>query len=154
VFGSIRTYTLVKNINHMSDLFGFIDIMFSKPSEFKKTKMHERAKHFFMINRFAAIKRPHQASYFNNIKINGGQVVTYWQESLGKLYNRTPKWMYVKTAKAKDAKKKAEQPVSDEAIRKYCEHYKVSRRDIDEALVLLGEPFNQELRKFEKLITQ
>ena len=88
----------------MSDLFGFINTMFSKPAEFKKTKMHDRAKHFFMINRFMAIKHPVQASYFNNLKINPGQVVTYWQESLSKVYNRTPGWMYVKTAKAKEAK--------------------------------------------------
>jgi len=138
----------------MSDLFGFINTMFSKPTEFKKTKMHDRAKHFFMINRFMAIKHPVQASYFNNLKINPGQVVTYWQESLSKVYNRTPGWMYVKTAKAKEAKKKESQPVSDEAIRLYCEHYKISRRDIEEALLLVGKPFEDDLRGFEKLISQ
>ena len=138
----------------MSDLFGFINTMFAKPAEFKKIKMHERAKHFFMINRFMAIKHPVQASYFNNLKINPGQVVTFWQENMSKMYNRTPNWMYVKTAKAKEAKKKASQPISDEAIRLYCEHHKISRRDIEEALLLLGEPFEKELRNFEKLITQ
>ena len=138
----------------MSDLFGFINTMFSKPAEFKKVKMHERAKHFFMINRFMAIKHPVQAGYFNHLKINPGQVVTFWQENLSKMYNRTPNWMYVKTAKAKEAKKKASQPISDEVIRLYCEHHKISRRDIEEALLLLGEPFEKELRNFEKLITQ
>ena len=137
----------------MSDLFGFINDMFARPAEFKKTKMHDRAKHFFMINRFSAIKSPVIASLFNHLKINPGQVVTFWQESLSKTYNRTPSWMYVKTAKAKEAKKKA-QPITDETIRKYCEHFKVSRRDIDEALILLGEPFEKELRDFEALITQ
>ena len=138
----------------MSDLFEFINTMFARPADFKKTKMHERGKYFFMINRFMSIKHPVQASYFNNIKISPGQVVTYWQESLGKIYNRTPKWMYVSTAKAKEAKKKNEQPVSDETIRKYCEHHSLSRRDIEEALLLLGKPFDQELRNFEKMITQ
>lgn len=138
----------------MSDLFGFINTMFSKPAEFQKTKMHERAKHFFMINRFMSIKHPVQAGYFNHIKINPGQVVTYWQDNLSKIYNKTPTWMYVKTAKAKEAKKKAEQPVSDRAIELYCEYNKISRRDIDDALSLLGLPFENELRNFEKLINQ
>ena len=136
----------------MSDLFGFINSMF-KPEEFKKTKMHDRAKHFFMINRFASIKFPVQASYFNNLKINPGQTVTYWQENWSKMYNRTPGWMYVKTAKAKEAKKKA-QPITDETIRVYCEKFQLSRRDIEEALLLVGAPFEKELRDFEKLITQ
>jgi hypothetical protein len=138
----------------MSDLFGFINTMFSKPAEFHKTKLNDRAKHFFMINRFMSIKYPVQAGYFNHIKINPGQTVTYWQENLSKIYNKTPGWMYVKTAKAKEAKKKAEQPISDQAIQLYCEYNKISRKDVDDALKLLGNAFEEELRNFEKMVTQ
>ena len=137
----------------MSDLFTFINDMVAKPTEFKKVKMHERGKHFFMVNRLCSINFPIQASYFNHIKIHPGQAVTFWQELLSKRYNRTPGWMYVKTAKAK-AEKKAQQLVDDAVLRKYCEVYKMSRRDIDDAIEILGDPFRKELLEFQQLIQQ
>ena len=132
------------------DLFPFIDTMFAKPAEFDKIRMYERGKHFFMINRFSSIKYPVQASYFNHIKIHPGQAVSFWKDNLGKMYNRTPKWMYVKTKKAKEEKKKL--VISEEALRKYCEIHKVSRRDLEEGIVLLGEEFEKELKQFESLL--
>jgi hypothetical protein len=137
----------------MSDLFQFIDTMFAKPAEFKKTKLHERAKHFFMINRFMAIMSPVRAAYFNHIKINPGQVVTYWQESLGGKYSRTPKWMYVKTKKAKEAAK-AKQPFTDDIISLYCEKFQMSRRDFDTSMEILGDDFIQEVQSFQSIVSQ
>jgi hypothetical protein len=134
----------------MSDLFTFINGMVSKPEEFRKIKMHERAKHFFMVNRLCSIAFPIQAAYFNHIKINPGQAVSFWQSLLSQRYNRTPNWMYVKTAKAKEAKK-LQQVVTDETMRKYCEIFKMSRRDLDEALAMLGERMENELKEFEQL---
>ena len=87
------------------ELFEFIDSMFKKPDVFHKIKMHERSKHFFMLNRFCSIQFPVQASYFNHIKINPAQAVTFWQYLLSNKYSRTPSWMYVKTAKGKADKK-------------------------------------------------
>jgi len=135
----------------MSDLFTFINSMTGKPEEFQKTKMHERGKHFFMVNRLCSIAFPVQASYFNHVKINPGQAVTFWQSLLSQRYNRTPQWMYVKTAKAKEAKKAA-QPVDDLVIRKYCEVHKISRRTVEDGLMLLGEKFRKDLLDFEQLI--
>jgi hypothetical protein len=136
-----------------NDLFFFINTFF-KPTEFNKISMYERGKYFFMVNRLCAIAYPVQASYFNHLKIAKGQVVTFWQNLLGSKYHRTPKWMDVKTKKAKETKKKKTQPVSDDTIRKYCETYKISRREVKEGLQLLGEPFEKELKNFETLITQ
>lgn len=136
----------------MSDLFSFINTMFSNQNEFKKIKIHERGKHFFMCNRFMSIKYPIQASYFNHIKINPGQAVSSWQEMLGKIYNRTPPWMYIKTKKIKEEKKKS-QTVSNETIRKYCEIHKLSQRQIEDAFLLLGKDFEKELILFEKMIS-
>lgn len=135
------------------ELFPFINTFF-QPEVFSKISMHEKGKHLFMVNRLSAIAYPVQAAYFNHLKINGAQVVTFWQTLLSSKYNRTPGWMFVKTKKAKEEKKKTAQPVSDDTIRKYCEAYKISRRDIEDGLQLLGEPFKDELRNFEKLITQ
>ena len=134
------------------DLFEFINIMF-KSQEFKKVKMHERSKHFFMINRFASIKFPVQASWFNHIKINPGQTVSFWQDNWSKMYSRTPSWMYVKTAKAK-AEKKAKQPFTDEFVRVYCEKFQMSRRDFDTSIEILGDSFINEVKEFETLVTQ
>lgn len=136
-----------------NDLFGFINDMLGKPAEFKKVKMHERGKYFFMINRFCAINFPVQAAAFNHIKIHPGQAVTFWQGLLTARYSKTPGWMYVSTAKAKE-KKKAAQPVTDETIRKYCEQFQVSRRDVDDAMELLGDGMVKELKNYEKLISQ
>lgn len=134
------------------DLFEFINTMF-KPAEFKKIPMHERAKHFFMISRFSSIKFPVQASYFNHIKINPGQAVTFWQELWSKTYSRTPHWMYVKTAKAK-AEKKAKQPFTDEFIKIYCEKFQMSRRDFDESLEIVGDSFISDVKQIELMISQ
>ena len=134
----------------MDNLFDFINAMFSKPEEFKKTKLHERGKHFFMVNRLMSIGFPVQAAIFNHIKINPAQVVTFWQETLSKRYSRTPNWMYVKTRKERE-KKKAEQPISDEVQKLYCETYKISRRDLDDAMAILGNSMYQELKEFESL---
>ena len=134
----------------MDNLFDFINAMFSKPEEFKKTKLHERGKHFFMVNRLMSIGFPVQAAAFNHIKINPAQVVTFWQETLSKRYTRTPGWMYVKTKKERE-KKKAEQPISEEVQKLYCETYKISRRDLEDAMNLLGDNMYQELKNFEAL---
>jgi len=137
----------------MSDLFDFINGMVAKPEEFRKTKMHERGKHFFMVNRLCSIQFPLQASYFNHIKIHPGQAVTFWQQLLSAKWNRTPGWMYVKTRKERE-QKKALQPVSEETIRRYCEVHKLSRRQVDDAIEILGERMHEDLKNFEQLIQQ
>lgn len=137
----------------MSDLFEFINGMTARPAEFKKTKLHERGKHFFMVNRLCSIAFPMQAAAFNHIKINPAQVVTFWQRLLSAKYSRTPKWMYVSTAKEK-AKKKAKVPVSEETIKKYCEQFQISRRDINDAVEIFGDAAYKEIIEFENLINQ
>jgi hypothetical protein len=134
-----------------SDLFEFINGMVAKPEEFKKTKMHERGKHFFMVNRLCSINFPIQAAAFNHIKINPGQAVTFWQELLSKRYNRTPKWMYVSTKKEKEKKAKA-MPVDEAVMRSYCEAHKISRRDLDDAIEILGDRMINDLKEFAELL--
>ena len=132
------------------DLFPFINSFFTKNGEFQKTNLHERSRHFFMINRFCSIKYPVQASYFNHLRINPGQAVTFWQELLSRSYNRTPGWMYTKTKKDKE-KAKAAQPVTDETIKEYCQHMQMSRRDFDTWTNMFGESAWDEIKVFEKM---
>jgi hypothetical protein len=125
--------------------------MFSKPEEFKKTKMHERGRHFFMVNRLSSINFPVQAAAFNHIKINPAQAVTFWQELLSKRYNRTPSWMYVKTKKEKE-KKAAALSVTEEVLQTYCEVHKISRRNLDDSIEILGDRMIDDIKKFAELL--
>lgn len=133
------------------ELFDFINSMFSKRDQFEKTTLHERGRHHFMISRFMAIKYPVQAQFLNHIKIHPGSTVTYWADTVGKMFNRTPNWMYVKTKKEKE-KKAAAQPVNDATIRYYCQKNQCSHRDVDDAMRLIGEPFIQELQSLQRLL--
>lgn len=133
------------------ELFDLLNSMFSKRDEFNKTSLHERGRHNFMVNRFMAIKYPVQAQFLNHTKIHPGNAVTYWADTVGKMFSRTPSWMFVKTKKEKE-KKAAAQPVNDATIRYYCQKNMCSRRDVEEAMKMFGEPFIQELAQLQKLI--
>jgi hypothetical protein len=135
------------------ELFDLLNAMFAKRQEFEKTTLHERGRHFFMINRFMSIKYPVQAQFLNNTKIHPGNGVTYWADTVGKMFNRTPGWMFIKTKKAKEVKAAA-QPINDETIKYYCQKNQCSRRDVDTAMALVGKPFIEELQTLQRLISK
>lgn len=131
------------------DLFSFINTMFKK-DEWEKIPLYERGAHYFMVTRFCSIKYPIQASYFNHIKIHPGHAVTYWQDLLSKLYNKTPHWMYIKTKKAKEAIK-SQNVFSDDIIKSYCEKFQMSKKDFEMSIKMVGEDFIMEVKEWEKL---
>lgn len=133
------------------ELFDLINSMFSNRNAFEKTTLYERGRHHFMINRFMSIKYPMQAQFLNHTKIHPGNAVTYWAETVGKMFSRTPGWMFIKTKKEKE-KKAASQPVNDATIKYYCQKNQCSRRDVEEAMKLLGNSFIQELQSLQRLI--
>jgi hypothetical protein len=133
------------------ELFEMINSMFSKRDEFAKTTLHERGRHMFMVNRLMAIQYPVPAQFLNHTKIHPGNVVTYWAETVGTRFSRTPNWMWVKTKKEKE-KKAAANPINESTIKYYCQKNMCSRRDVDEAIKLLGDPFIEELRSLQTLI--
>jgi len=134
-------------------LFDFISILFTDKKAFDKLKPYEKARHFFMINRFMSITLPVQANYLQHLKANPAEVINYWQETMTRLYNRVPSWMYIKTKKAKEAAKKTKF-VEDATIKEYCERLGYSRRQINEALEFFPEKMTEELIQFEKLRKQ
>jgi hypothetical protein len=135
------------------ELFEFINVMFTKPAEFKKLSLHERGKHFFMINRFMSIKFPIQAYYINHTKIHPGQAVTFWQEFLQGKFTKVPTWMYTKLNKKK-AEKAMGVDVSEEILNLYCQKNQCSRKVLQEAIQLIGEPMIKELKDLENLIVK
>lgn len=134
-------------------LFDFINIMFTQKTTFDKLKAYEKARHFFMVNRFMSIQYPVQADYLQHLKTNPAEVINYWHDTMNRLYNRVPSWMYIKTKKAKQAAKKTKF-VEEATIKEYCERLGYSRRQIDEALEFFPEKMTEELKNFEKLRKQ
>jgi len=135
------------------ELKDFIRILFEKPEEYKNVRNTEKAKFFFMLQRFSSIQFPVQAQAFNHIKISQAEVSDYWQQSMTKLYTKTPGWIYTKTKKVSEKKKKSEAP-SDEAIEYYLERTKMSKRELNDAIKLFGDEAYDPIRKIESIMKE
>ena len=131
-------------------LFDFISILFTDKKTFDKLKPYEKARHFFMVNRFMSITEPVRANYLQHIKINPSEAINWWQMIMTKLYSRVPGWMYIKTKKAKQEAKKTKF-VEDATIREYCDRLGYSKRQINQALEFFPEEMANELKSFERL---
>jgi hypothetical protein len=134
------------------ELKDFIKAVFERPDEFKEISGSEKARNFFMLQRFMSINFPTQAQAFNHIRIPQSQVVDYWHDSLRKIYTKTPQWVYTKTKKS-DKAKKIEMP-SEEAISYYLERTKMSRRDLSEAIKIMGDSVLDPIRKIEAILKE
>ena len=133
-------------------LFDFIDILFTDKKTFNKLKSYEKARHFFMLNRFMSIQYPVQSNFLQHLKINPVEVVNYWQTTMNKLYTRVPNWMYVKTKKQKNNNKKYY--IDEEIIKEYCKKFNYSKRQVEDAMKFFPEKMYKELKQFEKLLKQ
>jgi hypothetical protein len=133
-------------------LFDFIDIMFLDKKAFDKLKPYQKARHFFMVNRFMSIDQPVRANFLQHIKINAAEAINFWQTLMTTRYNRKPGWMFVSTKKKKEEKKN--QYVEESTINEYCKKYGYSKRQIDDTIQLFGDKFVTELKAFEKMINQ
>ena len=133
------------------ELFDFIKVMYTNPTEFKKLSLHERGKHYFMINRFMSIKFPLQAYYMSHLKIHPGQAVTFWHEFVQGKFSKVPGWMYTKLNKKK-VEKTLGADVSEEVLNYYCQKNQCSRKVLQEAIQMIGEPMIAELKQIENLI--
>ena len=134
------------------ELKDFIKAVFEKPDEFKEITSSEKARNFFMLQRFMSINFPSQAQAFNHIRVSQSQVVDYWQDSLRKIYTKTPQWVYTKTKKS-DKAKKLELP-SEESISYYLEKTKMSRRELNEAIQIMGDSVLDPIRKIEAILKE
>lgn len=127
-------------------------MVFSKnQTEWKKIKDTDKARNFFMLNRFMSIKYPVQASILSHYKINAVSVSDYWHRTMNTLYSSTPGWIYAKTKKKADVEKKLDLP-SNEMIKWYCEKNEITRKDFDQNVKFFGEKFVSELKSLEKIL--
>jgi hypothetical protein len=135
-----------------SKLFDFIKALFTRPDVYEKMKPYEKAKHFFMVNRFMSMKKPDTANALQHNKINTAEVMDFWQRLFDGKVTRVPQWMYTKT---KAPKKKAKNKyVKEETIELYCQKYGYSRKQVDTAIGMFGDEMITKLKLFEALIAE
>lgn len=135
-------------------LFDYVNMIFQNPQKFSNLMPYEKGKNMFMLNRFFAINYPIQAQMLNHVKINGAEACQYWCDTLSRIYNRTPGWIYSTlkgTKKAKQEKKK-ELVVDETTISEYCKRTMRARKDIEDAMKFFPEDMTQELVEFEQML--
>ena len=136
------------------ELFDFIKVIFTNPSEYSSTTPGEKRKHYFMCQRRFAINFPMQANALQHLKINQNAVIDWWQWFLRKQYKFVPGWMYTKGVKKSQEVKEKKLTVSNELIKEYCKRFKVDSKSVRDALEFYPNDMIKELKEFEKIINQ
>jgi hypothetical protein len=130
------------------ELFDLTKIIFTNPKEYKKLKNSEKAKNFFMINRFFSIKFPTTAQSLNQNGINPWAVVDLWQ-IVGSRFQKVPGWIYTKTKKAPSEKVWKPNP---EVCKIWLEKHKLTERELEFAIKFNPEEMKKSFSAIEKQI--
>ena len=131
------------------ELFDFVRVMFTKPAEYAKIKNVEKGKHFFMVNRFMAIKHPTTAQALNRVGQNGWAAVDLWQ-LVASRFQRVPGWIYTKT-KRTTTSEKVWKP-NPEVARIWMERNGIGERELKEAIQFNPEEMKKSFTALEKQI--
>lgn len=141
-----------KNKPKVLSPFDIFKMMFFNHEEFVRLPNEMLSQNFFIINQIMGIQYPMQAQAFNDSKINGAEVVRYWDIMLHSVgYRRVPAFVYTK------GKKKAAEicnmkidKVSEPAKKYYAERNHVSITDVDNAIEIFGKRMTDDVKKFMK----
>jgi hypothetical protein len=131
-------------------LFDFVKIMFTKRDQFDKIKNHNKKRHYFMINRFFAIKFPGNANMFNINGINGAAVVESWS-LVAMRFKSVPSWWYTKTKKANTTAKDKYTP-SEQAVQIYMQKNEIGSREFKELEHFAKDSLYADLKKIESQV--
>ncbi len=136
-------------------LFDFIRVLFESPKQYNELSDYDKARQFFMTNRFMSIQYPIQANMLNHIKISQAKAVDYWHRNMSNVYTRVPKWVFAKgQKKAAKATTKATKKPGKLATQKYLTANKLTNRDLDQAILMFGESVYDPIRRIEKVLEQ
>lgn len=130
------------------ELFDFIKVMFTDPRKYQQLKNSDRARHFFMIQRFMSIQYPTTAQQLNRTGINGWAVVDLWQ-MVASRFNRVPGWIYTKTKKAPSEKNWKPDP---EAAKYWMERNGVGEKELRDAIRFHPDEMKRIISSIEKQI--
>jgi hypothetical protein len=90
------------------ELFDFVKVLFTDPKKYSELKNSEKSRHFFMTQRFMAIKHPTTAQSLNRTGMNPWAVLDLWHivaYRYGQKLKRVPGWIYTKTKKTTSTEK-------------------------------------------------
>lgn len=132
----------------MNNPFEIIKKFFSP--EWGKISNRDKAKNFFMINRTCSIQFPLQANMFNNLKIAPSEVVDWWKVFLSHKYRTQPSWIWTKTLKKEEKKRKEHKKEIIDFIK---EKYQISNREIEELQFFFPKKFETFYKEIEMLFT-
>lgn len=136
----------------MIQLFDYIKLLFT-PDEKKWATVNsqDKARNFFMQNRFLSIKYPVQVAVLSAMKVDATAVADYWHSLLSKNHGRVPGWIYTKAIKKAAMDKKKGLP-SPAMIKWYCQKFEMGRKVFDEHVEFFEEEFLDEVRDLEKVL--
>lgn len=134
------------------ELFEFVDVLFKRPQKYKELKDTDKAKHFYMVQRFMSIQYAAVADKFNHLRVSQAKVMDYWHFQMSKVYKTVPGWMYTKTKKKKTEDKKEIKWPSDDAIKLYLDRTGRSRRELQDAVDMFGQDALNPVFGLEKLM--
>jgi len=129
-------------------LFDFIKVMFTDQKAYSEIKTSDKGRHYFMIQRFMAIKYPSTAQQLNRVGINPSAVVDLWQIVCSR-FNRVPGWIYTKTKKVSVEKTFSPDP---ESARLWMDRNGLGERDLKMAIQFHPEEMKKVLKSIEKQI--
>ena len=136
-------------------LFDFIRVLFEDKKQYNELSRYDKAKQFFMLNRFMSIQYPGQANMLNHIRIPQAGAVDYWHRNMTNVYTKVPNWIFAKGQKKSAAdKKKAVKMPDKEIIKRYLNAHKISQRDLDDAYNMYGDSVYDPIRRMEKVMKQ
>lgn len=128
------------------ELFDLVKVMFTNPKKYTELKNVDKAKHYFMIQRFMSIQHPSTAQQLNRVGINGWAVVDLWQ-LVASRFNRVPVWIYTKTKKVATEKTWKPDP---EISKIWMKRTGLGERDLKDAIKYNPEEMKRLFSSLEK----
>jgi hypothetical protein len=130
------------------ELFEFVKVMFTDPKRYAAMRNVDKAKHFFMVNRFMSIKHPTTAQALNRVGTNPWAVMDLWQ-LVSSRFSRVPGWIYTKTKKAPT--EKVWKP-NTEVAAIWMQRNGVGERELRDAIRFFPEEMKKTFTSLEKQI--
>lgn len=134
-------------------LFDLLNALFTDKNYIQNLTYETCKQNMFMVNRRLAIQYPLQAQVFNNSHINPKDTIKFWSNFLytGRY---APRWIYTAGAAKSKATTEAKKVVTDAMVKRFCNYYKYSMKDVYDALKFFPEQMTAEILDFEQIFKQ
>lgn len=134
-------------------LFDLLNALFTDKAYIESLTYETCKQNMFMVNRRLAIQYPLQAQVFNNSQINPRDTIKFWSNFLY-TGGYAPRWIYTAGAAKSKAATESKKQITDAMIKRFCNYYKKSIKDVQDALRFFPEQMTAEILDFEQLYKQ